>query len=361
MYAVASLTGGKSMKSYYHFVAIAIVAFLLTACVRPSATPTAGFRTIAIAPPGRDTPISVSLWYPTTGGGAGKVVGGNPVFQGVPVQQDAGMAEGEFPLVLLAHGGLRAAPHLGSWLAAHLATHGFMVAEPQPPQLGPADAHAALAEAWLRPADLSATLQAIEGDAVLNAQIKKDRVAVVGFLLGGTSALALAGAELDPDRYAEICDGEAAIGMDCLWFAAQGVDLHAVDLKRVAHATYDRRIKVAIAIDPELSTVFTEASLSNISIPVAIINLGKPETILPGLNAAGLAELIPGVPYETVPAATQYSSFSECTEKGALILQSEGDNAAICTDGGEQSRAEIHRQLAEMIERILRQGVQRER
>lgn len=345
------------MKFYEQVTLVVILPFLLTACIRPSSTPTAGFRTIAITTPGRATPLSVSLWYPTRASGAAKVVGGNPVFQGVPIQQDAVMAEGEFPLVLLAHGGLRAAPHLGGWLAAQLATHGFIVAEPHPPQLGPADAQAALAEAWLRPADLSATLQAIAEDAVLHAQIKKDRVAVVGFLLGGTSALALAGAELDPDRYAGICDGEAAIGMDCLWFAAQGVDLHAVDLKRVAHATYDRRIKVAIAIDPELSTVFTEASLGNIAIPVTIINLGKPETILPGLNAASLAGLIPGVTYETVPAATQYSSFSECTAKGALILQSEGDDAAICTDGGEQSRAEIHRQLATMIEQTLVQNL----
>jgi predicted dienelactone hydrolase len=197
---------------------------------------------------------------------------------------------------------------------------------------------------------LSATLGAIEADAVLSAQIQKDRVGVVGFLFGGTSALALAGAEIDPARYAGICDGGAAIGMDCLWFAAHGVDLHAVDLQRVARSNYDRRIKVAIAIDPELGTVLTQASLSKIAIPVAIINLGKPETIVPGLNAAALEGLIPNGTYETVPAATQYSSFSECTANGALILQSEGDNAAICTDGGEQSRAEIHQHLAAMIE-----------
>jgi hypothetical protein len=58
-----------------------------------------------------------------------------------------------------------------------------------------------------------------------------------------------------------------------------------------------------------------------------------------------------------VPDATQYSSFSECTSKGAIILQSEGDNEAICTDGGERSRAEIHMQLAEMIEKTLAQNL----
>jgi predicted dienelactone hydrolase len=231
------------------------------------------------------------------------------------------------------------------------------VAEPHPPHLGPDDAQASLAEAWLRPFDLSATLHAIESDSVLNAHIKKDRVGVLGFLLGGTSALTLAGAEIDPESYAKMCDGEAAIGMDCFWFSENGVDLHDVDIKSLEHSNYNSKIKVAIAIDPELSTVFTPASLRNISIPVAIINLGQPETILPGLNASSLEGLIPDVKYETVPDATQYSSFSECTSKGAMILQSEGDNEAICTDGGERSRAEIHRQLAEMIENTLVQNL----
>ncbi|MEZ4681516.1 MAG: hypothetical protein R2932_45620 [Caldilineaceae bacterium] len=57
--------------------------------------------------------------------------------------------------------------------------------------------------------------------------------------------------------------------------------------------------------------------------------------------------------YETVADATQFSAFNECTAKGALILQEEGDDAALCTDRGERSRAEIHGQLAELIERTL--------
>ncbi len=345
------------MKFYDRFVIVVILSFLFAACTRPSSSPTAGLRTIEVATPGRETPISVSLWYPTSEGGSHNEVGGNKVFKGVPVNQDAVIAEDEFPVVLLSHGGLRAAPHLSGWIASYLATHGFIVAEPHPPHLGPDEVQASIAEAWLRPSDLSATLQAIESDSVLNAHIKKDRVGVVGFLLGGTSALTLAGAEIDPERYAKMCDGKAAIGMDCFWFSENGVDLHEADIKSLEHSNYNSKIKVAIAIDPELSTVFTQTSLRNISIPVAIINLGQPDTILPGLNASSLEGLIPNVKYETVPEATQYSAFSECTSKGAIILQSEGDNEAICTDGGERSRAEIHLQLAEMIENTLVQNL----
>ncbi|MEZ4869439.1 MAG: hypothetical protein R3C14_49405 [Caldilineaceae bacterium] len=337
------------MKFSYLFVLVSIMSLLFTACVQPVSAPAAGFRTIEVTTPERDAPISVSLWYPPGTGGSQTVIGGNQVFQGVPVRQDAAIADGEFPLILLAHGGLRAAPQLSGWLAAELAMRGFMVAEPHPPQLGPADAQAALAEPWLRPADLAATWEALAGDAVVSAHLQKDNVGAVGFLLGGASALTLAGAELDPARYATMCDGDAAGGMDCFWFAEGGVDLHAVDFIHMADVTVKNKVKVAIAVDPELSTVFTPTSLGNIAIPVAIINLGQPETILPGLNAASLEGLIPRATYETVPDATQFSAFSECTAKGALILQEEGDNAALCTDEGTRSRADIHRQLVEMI------------
>ncbi|MCB9078604.1 MAG: hypothetical protein H6631_13475 [Anaerolineaceae bacterium] len=344
------------MKFYARFIMVVVVFLLFTACAQPSSSPAAGLRTIEVAAPDRDTPISVSVWYPTIGGGSRTEVGGNKVFQGVPAHQAAGIAAGEFPVVLLTHGGLRANPTMSGWIASYLATRGFIVAQPHSPQLGPDEAPAAVAEPWLRPADLSATLTALEQDAVLNTHIKQDSIGVVGFLLGGTSALTLAGAEIDPDGYAQMCDGEAAIGLDCIWFAKNGVDLHEADLSSLEHAAYDSRIKVAIAVDPELSTVFTPASLSHISIPVTIINLGRPDTILPGLNASALEGLIRDANYKTVPDATQFSSFSECTSKGAFILQSEGDSEAICTDSSERSRAEIHQQLAEMIENALAQS-----
>ncbi|MEM8535280.1 MAG: dienelactone hydrolase [Chloroflexota bacterium] len=345
------------MKMYARLMMVVILSFVFTACARPNSSDAAGLRTLEVATPGREAPISVSLWYPASEGGSVSTLGGNNVFEGVPVQQDAAIAEGEFPVVLLAHGGLRAAPNLSSWIASYLATRDFIVAVPHPPQLGPDDAQASIAEVWLRPSDLSATLEAIETDSAVNVHMKEDSVGVVGFLLGGTSALTLAGAQIDPESYVNMCDGEAAIGMDCFWFSDNGVDLQEVDITGLENANYNSDIKVAIAIDPELSTVFTPASLSDITIPVSVINLGTTDTIVPGLNASNLEEFIPNVTYETVPDATQYSSFSECTSRGAAILESEGDNEAICTDGGERSRAEIHMELAEMIESKLVQNL----
>jgi predicted dienelactone hydrolase len=108
----SSLSDIGKVAVFYRFVIVVILSFLFAACAHPSSAPTAGLRSIEVASPGRETPISVSLWYPTSADGSHKVVGGNKVFKGVPVNQDAVIAEGEFPIVLLAHGGLRAAPNL---------------------------------------------------------------------------------------------------------------------------------------------------------------------------------------------------------------------------------------------------------
>lgn len=63
------------MKLYYRFVIVVILSFLFAACARPSSSPVAGFRTLEVATPGRETPINVSLWYPTTEGGSDNEVG----------------------------------------------------------------------------------------------------------------------------------------------------------------------------------------------------------------------------------------------------------------------------------------------
>lgn len=338
----------------------AILIFLITGCSDSPPPPTVGLRTLEIANSERETPISASVWYPIDEGVSGSIVGGNKVFEGISVGQDAPIAEGEYPIILLSHGGLRSASNLSGWIASGLAERGYIVAEPHPPRLSSDEAEAAIAESWLRPSDLSATLNAIENDATLKAHVKDDSVGVVGFLQGGTSALTLAGAELDPERYSNMCDEESAVEaveMDCLWFAENNVDLHKIDLKGLENSNHNSKIKVAVAIDPELSTVFTEASLKSISIPVAVINLGNAETILTGFDASGLDGLIPNVSYDVIQDATQYSSFSECTSRGATILESEGETEAICSDGGGRSRAEIHSQLVEMIETTLAENL----
>ncbi len=313
-----------------------------------------GFRNLEVLASHRNSSMSVTVWYPASHGGTMMLVGDSPVFKGVPARSGAAIAKGVFPLVLMAHGGLRSAPHLSSWAGAYLAAHGFVVAIPRPPQPGMQNVKAAIPEIWLRPADYSATLDALANNQDFSGHIKTGRVGVVGFQLGGTTALAVAGAMMDVESFRHSCDVPAT-GPDCDWFASQQVNLTQLDLTELSAAHLDKRVVVVVAIDPELSLNFTSSSLREIQVPVKVINLGSPVTLLPGLNASGLQAFIPQIQYEIVQDASQYSSFSECVAEAPEVLRLEGEDTAICNDGGGRPRSEIHAQLAAMIEAELKQ------
>ncbi|WP_243368062.1 alpha/beta hydrolase family protein [Microvirga solisilvae] len=306
--------------------------------------------------PTRSQPIELTVWYPTASVGQPELIGENKIFKGVSALRNAPVADGHYPVIVMAHGGFRAAPFHAGWVASNLASRGYIVGVARPPALGPRDAQAAVQEIWLRPADLSATLTAVEGDPELSVRIKSNSAAVVGFFLGGTSALALAGGRLDAQNYMRSCDDPEA-GIDCAWFAKNGVDLKKADVSQLTRSHHDQRIKAVVAIDPELSKSFAPESLTKIKIPVAIINLGRPDERVPALDASSLGKAIPDTHYDIVPDAVSYSAFSECTPKGPALLREEDGDDTICRDGGSRSREEIHGEIAGKVEAALNRGL----
>jgi predicted dienelactone hydrolase len=335
-------------------LSVALHLGLLLASVQSYAADAVGLQARTVDVPGRDNPISVKFWYPAESGGDLRLVGENKIFEGVAARQEASIADGKFPVVLLSHGGLRAAPQMSNWIAADLASRGFLVAVPQPPHLEDNDAGVAVHEIWRRPNDLRATLTALERDSALGPHLDLDKVGAVGFFLGATSALALAGARLDPASYRQSCD-KPGLGMDCAWFEKNAVDLSLTDDHDLARSNRDARAKVAVAIDPELSHAFTESSLAAIRVPVVIINLGASDGIKPELDASGLAVRITTSHYQAVADATPFSAFSLCKKGGAEILEDLGEDGSICLDGGKRSRAALHAQLTDLIEAALKQ------
>lgn len=313
----------------------------------PLADPSVGIRTMIVPAPARGKPIEANLWYPAEAGGVAEIIGGGKVFEGVEAVRDATLAGSGLPLVLMAHGGLRSAPHLSGWIASALAGRGFVVAVVRPPMPEQPGAENIANEAWLRSADLSAALDAFGEDTNLSAHLDLNRVAAVGFLMGGTSALALAGARFDANSYMASCDG-ANTGLDCAWFDRIGVDLHNADAAQLAGSHEDLRIKAVAVVDPELSSQFTQESLAGMTVPVQIINLGRSDNIPTELDAADLATAIPNARFDRITDASRYSSFSACTEQGRKILQADGDGA-LCRDGSGRSRADIQAQIAAII------------
>jgi predicted dienelactone hydrolase len=297
--------------------------------------------------------VVITLWYPAKQGGSPVLVGDNAVFKGVEAFSHATVSEGKFPLVLVSHGGLRSASNLSGWIATDLAVGGFLVAVVTGPRLAPDAAHQAVSEIWERPADISAALTTLLRHPEWSSRIDRDRVAALGFFLGGSAVLSLAGGQYDVEKFKQSC-AEKGTGVDCAWFAAAGIDLKNADPAALGSSRTDTRIKSAIAIDPEYSTSLTFASVSHIAIPITIYNLGKPEAVLPGFNASALGSKIPHSQYEILSYASRFSAFSLCKHKGAAILVEEGGDATICHEGTEKSRGPIHKKLAGQIIEVLK-------
>jgi predicted dienelactone hydrolase len=225
------------------------------------------------------------------------------------------------------------------------------VAVVHPPRLGEGDAAKAVGEISLRPADLSATLDALAKDKDVAPHLAPGKTAAVGFFLGGTAALQLAGATLDAESYRRSCDRPK--GPDCQWFAKSGVDLHKVADAEITGAHHDPRIGVAVAVNPELAGNFAKGSLVGVKIPFRVINLGPPGDMPPHLDASGLSGELAGERYVALADVSPFDAFSQCTPKASAILREEGEDDTLCPEGQSGARAAQHARIAEAIAAAL--------
>jgi len=331
---------------------LCIVAFsTLMAQLAAHAHDNVGVRQIVAPSNERGIDLSVTVWYPALPGGKSVLPGDNMFFMGTPAMLDAPIADGTFPLVLLSHGaGLAGNAEALSWIATPLAMQGFVVAAPLHPGNGGANRSAAeTMKLWLRPGDISATLNAIEKNEFFDAQIEGDKVGTLGLSMGGNTVLAIAGARVDPRRLAGYCDTDALNPSLCEWVRQSGVDLHAMDMRAAGRDNEDKRIRFAMAIDPAPVDVLQPNTFSRISIPVEIVNLGQPGKIPLTARADEIAKAIPNAKYSTIGDASHFSMFAECKPGASEIAEAEKVGDPICTDGGGRSRSEIHKQLIDMV------------
>ncbi len=307
----------------------------------------------------RGSDLAVTVWYPADSGGKPVTLGESVFFVGTNAMLEAPISRGKYPLILLSHGaGLGGTPQAMSWIATPLAKQGFIVAAPIHP--GNAGANRSAAETmklWLRPADITATLDAIEKDALFKDRLEADRVGALGLSAGGNTILALVGARIDPARLASYCDTDALNPSLCGWVRQSGVDLHAMDMKLAGRDNKDKRIQFAMAIDPAPVDVFQPSTFSEISIPVEIVNLGRPGQIPRTALASEIATAIPEGRYSTIEDASHYSMFGECKPGATEIADSEQIGDPICSDGGGQSRLDIHKRLIAMATEAFSQAL----
>ncbi|WP_088892888.1 alpha/beta hydrolase [Leptolyngbya ohadii] len=197
------------------------------------------------------------------------------------------------PVMIISHG-IAADRGDFSELAQHLVSYGFAVAVLDHPgsdtrQLrnwlgGLVDEMTASDEFIHRPKDVSFLIDRLEElnrSGGLSDRLKLDQVGVIGHSLGGYTALALAGANLNFNLLQQQCQPDL-INLNSINFSMllQCEALHTTQLNSLQ--LKDDRVKAVIAVNSASNSIFGQAGLQNIKIPVMMIG-GSDDLISPVL------------------------------------------------------------------------------
>ena len=321
-------------------------AFQTHGRAQPSIIP--GYTTMTIAVAHRDRPVMLHIWYPTNSDIPPELIGQNALFYGEWVRRDAPPVPGPAPVVLISHGSGGNAVQLG-WLATALARAGMIVVAPNHPGTTSRDSDPfQTVQIWQRPLDLTAALDALAKSPPDGLVPDLSRVAVLGFSLGGHSALSLSGVQVIKAGFITYCT-KSPDQPDCSWMSKAGVNFAQIDQTRYEASYRDPRITATVAVDPALDAAMSAESLGKIDHPVLILNLGLPETIPIGVRADGIAAQIKDAKYHAIDGAHHFSFIAECSGLGWAIIGMAGEEN-ICSDTGFRDRATVH---AEALAQIL--------
>ena len=330
---------------------------LVLAQTGPSETAAAsGYMTTQISVAHRAALIDIHIWYPTNDTTAPVMVAENILFDGFAALPDAQPSALAAPVIVFSHGSGGRAPQSG-WLAAHLAAQGLIVIAP--------NHHGTMSQdsdpfqtpmIWERTRDLTATLDALEAGAFGDLTPDMDRIAAMGFSLGGGAALSLAGAQLSKADFISYCAHPEGTP-DCDWMEAAGVDFNDIDQTLYEADWHDHRIGGVLAIDPALTQAMTDDSLSDMNMPIMTLGLGDPETVPMAVDADHLGAVLPDVEHAWVPGAAHFSFLPSCGIIGKLATSLMGDDN-ICSDWGLRNRDSVHDEITDLATTFFAQVFQ---
>ena len=198
------------------------------------------------------------------------------------------------PLVILSHG-FGSDRNFLNYIARHLASYGFTVASIEHPgsnftwlngiSLGgnPGDLLSA-SEFIDRPKDVSFLLDEFaklnqEEDGPWQGKLNTQQVTVIGHSLGGYTALALAGGELNLKELRQFCKNRSPIGRSPAdWFQCAAADLPGdrIELR-------DRRVVQVMALNPMTGRLFGNKGLTQVTVPTLILTSTE-DAIAPSLD-----------------------------------------------------------------------------
>lgn len=322
------------------------------ACLAPAialAEP-AGYKPMAVEAPHHGRDMLMAVWFPAEAGGRAFTFGENGVFHGVTVVEEAPVAQGKYPVVLLSHG-LGGNIRSLAWLASGLAEQGALVVSVNHPNStwGDFDLQAGLNHGT-RAQDLSVALDEVLADPDLAPHLDLSRVMAAGFSFGGWTALSIGGVTGNLGGYVAHCAEVGAASSHCADLDRHGVSLAALDPLRWNASYKDPRITHVAAIDPAFTFGLTSEDAAQLPASVRLIGLGAGADRHPGtdFDASGFAAFLPEAEIVRMVPASHFTMLPLCKPMGAAILAEEGDDP-VCTDPEGADRARLHDDVLEQL------------
>jgi len=244
----------------------------------------------------RERPLKTEIWYPvndTTRVNLSK----NYPFILPPTSKDAKFINDTFPLIILSHGtgGNRISQ---MWLASELSSMGYIVAAVD--HWGNTlDNKIPLnfVKIWDRPLDISFVLDEILSDNFLKDKIDHSKIGMIGFSLGGFTAIALAGGEINYNSlkdFSKTDEGEIEFTIPELGNVAEFLSEKIVaegnaDFRHLK----DNRISTFVALAPALGQGFESLDqFKNLENEILIMGAQNDERTPVNTNARHYNKLI---------------------------------------------------------------------
>ncbi len=304
-------------------------------------------------------PIASHIFYPTLDKHL------HPVMLGAPGEElfQAGIAawnvkptdKTELPLIIMSHGTGGSALQM-LWIAEKLVKNGYIVIGVNHhgnTAIEPKKYAEGYMLWWERTQDLSVVLKKISVDSEWSSYIDKNKIGVVGFSLGGYTAISALGGITDKSLFSKFCQSsEKDFTCDAQQEFSTIVDefIKVKHTKRVKesmlrqHQSYKiDQIKAAFVLAPAVVQSFTKESLQSIDVPVSVV-VGSKDQIAPAkTNAKRITSLVNGASYTEIANGGHYIFLSNCTVLGRKYLKN------LCSDDKNIVRKKVHETVSKNI------------
>ena len=298
----------------------------------------------------RDRTLKTYIWYPAEEQ-MGKEWGGNKVFAGMFASKNAEpIFDQKQPLYILVHGTYGSWRNM-PWLVDDLVQEGAIVAAADHPGSTWGDiSPKSVLQTWDQPQDVSFLI-----DSMLASEygpyIDQENIVVVGFSLGGYSAMAIAGGTLQLDLLPIYCETSAE---EICEYLAPEFDHLDEDFYALANHSYrDKRVKAAVALAPGFGAMFDQKSLGSLETPLLIIGAENDINAPPVPHLHPLVNALPEHSrYYELTEATHFTFFRICKDGAEEILAKDGEEF-VCDDSGAKSRQTLHSEVVDQIKLFL--------